>query len=573
MQAETKNCQNCKKDFVIEPDDFGFYEKIKVSPPTFCPECRYIRRLLDRNEYNWYKRKCDATNEDIISIYRPDAPFPVYKQEYWKSDAFDATKYGRDFDFGRPFFVQYDEMRREIPHLALVNSNSVNSEYTNQSEDNRDSYMLVTSGYCDKCLYGSWCAKSFFCSDCYMAGDSEFCYECMNIHKCSNCAWLYDSSDCVNVYFSRDCRDCSECFGCVGLRSKKHHWFNENVGKEEYQKRIKSFMWDRKSINQTLKDFFKFQIGFPRKYYHGFLAKNSSGDYMQNTERARYVFNCRDNKDTAYTQDAWYGVEDCLDCTELDAGESSYEVQGISKPTRTIVARSCLATIMDSCYCDMCFGVRNCFGCFGLKYNEYCIFNKQYTKENYLKLKEKIIEHMKKTGEWGEYFPGELSPFAYNESMAQDYFPLTKEEALAKGYKWYDKPEPDYKPTITTDKLPQTIKETSDEILNQIIQCKTQDDLESVKVNPLCTTAFRITSLELQLYRKLGISLPEYCFPCRRTARFKMRNPRKLWHRQCMCENNNHNHTGKCPNEFETSYPPDRPDIVYCESCYQKEVY
>jgi RNA polymerase subunit RPABC4/transcription elongation factor Spt4 len=37
---ETKNCQNCKKDFNIEPDDFSFYEKMKVPVPTWCPECR-----------------------------------------------------------------------------------------------------------------------------------------------------------------------------------------------------------------------------------------------------------------------------------------------------------------------------------------------------------------------------------------------------------------------------------------------------------------------------------------------------------------------------------------------------
>jgi len=43
---ETKNCQNCKKDFTIEQDDFSFYEKIKVPPPTFCPECRYKRRII-----------------------------------------------------------------------------------------------------------------------------------------------------------------------------------------------------------------------------------------------------------------------------------------------------------------------------------------------------------------------------------------------------------------------------------------------------------------------------------------------------------------------------------------------
>ncbi len=106
MNAETRECQNCKTQFTIEPDDFTFYEKIKVPPPSWCPECRYIRRLLDRNEWTMYKRKCDATGKVIISIYRPDAPFPVYDQEYWKSDAWDPLSYGREFDFSRPFFEQ-----------------------------------------------------------------------------------------------------------------------------------------------------------------------------------------------------------------------------------------------------------------------------------------------------------------------------------------------------------------------------------------------------------------------------------------------------------------------------------
>lgn len=34
-KSETKICQNCKKDFTIDPEDFKFYEKIKVPSPTF----------------------------------------------------------------------------------------------------------------------------------------------------------------------------------------------------------------------------------------------------------------------------------------------------------------------------------------------------------------------------------------------------------------------------------------------------------------------------------------------------------------------------------------------------------
>lgn len=560
-----KSCKNCQKEFEVTEEDRGFYRKIDVPPPTLCPECRYIRRLLDRNEYNFYKRKCDATGENIITIYRPEVPFPVYKQDYWKSDAWDATSYGRDFDFNCPFFDQYEDLRRVVPHLALVNANSVNSEYTNQSEDNKDCYMLVTSSRSEKCVYGSWNHNNcFLCSDCYMIEQCEFCYESINLTKCSGCAWAYNCADCVNVYFSSNCRGCTDCFGCVDLRSKQYYWFNEKLDKTEYERRFKEFPWTREAIRSTQQKLLGVQAGIPVKCYHGTQAQSSSGDYLENTKNALLVFNCRDHKDTAYMQDAWDSNFDCRDCTEIIKGELSCEIQGCDSPHRSIVARSCFNAVVDSCYCDMCFGANNCFGCFGLRQKQYCILNKQYSKEGYLELKKKIVEHMKRSGEWGEYFPGHVSPFAYNESMAQDYFPLTKEEALRKGYSWYDRPVTNYEIAATFETLPKTISETGEDVLGQTIRCKTQESESEKSAQPLCTTAFRLIPTELALYRKLGIPVPEYCFPCRRAKRFTLRNPRRLWHRKCMKPG--------CPNEFETSYAPNKPEIVYCEQCYNSEV-
>lgn len=72
---------------------------------------------------------------------------------------------------------------------------------------------------------------------------------------------------------------------------------------------------------------------------------------------------------------------------------------------------------------------KNCFGCIGLNQKEYCIFNKQYTKEAYEKLVAQLITIMIKHKERGEFFPITLSPLAYNESPAQTYYPLTKDQA------------------------------------------------------------------------------------------------------------------------------------------------
>src|SRR6185295_1207928 len=153
---------------------------------------------------------------------------------------------------------------------------------------------------------------------------------------------------------------------------------------------------------------------------------------------------------------------------------------------------------------------------------------------------------------------------------------------LRRGYSWYDRPESRHEITMTSNEIPQEMRETTDEILNQTVQCKTQESEEEKKKNPMCAKAFRLIPLELALYRKLGIPIPDRCSACRRKARFALRNPRQLWKRKCNCNpsvgagyvNSAEHFHGEvaCPNDFETSYAPGRPEIVYCEACYNSEV-
>lgn len=78
--AETKTCQNCKKDFTIEPDDFAFYEKMKVPPPTWCPECRMQRRLAWRNEWKLFRKK-DIHGKEIFSTFHEDSPVKILETD------------------------------------------------------------------------------------------------------------------------------------------------------------------------------------------------------------------------------------------------------------------------------------------------------------------------------------------------------------------------------------------------------------------------------------------------------------------------------------------------------------
>jgi hypothetical protein len=169
---------------------------------------------------------------------------------------------------------------------------------------------------------------------------------------------------------------------------------------------------------------------------------------------------------------------------------------------------------------------------------------------------------------YGEFFPNEFCHNGYKETVALDTEPVTKERALALGYPWKEKEKKDYKNALHINDLPDSIDDVSDQILSQIIACP-NDGKEEYQ----CTTDFKITQNELQFYRQKHLPLPRYCPNCRHYQRLAYRNAINLWHRNCMCEKGNHFHSGmKCPNEFETTYAPDRPETVYCEKCYQQEV-
>ena len=121
---ETRVCKNCKNQFDITHVDQDFLhrltptiagEQFSLPFPTLCPTCRKTRRFAWRNEKNIYKRKCDATGKDIISLFSPDAPCPVYESDYWYSDRWDAKQYGREYDFSRSFFEQWYELRKIVP--------------------------------------------------------------------------------------------------------------------------------------------------------------------------------------------------------------------------------------------------------------------------------------------------------------------------------------------------------------------------------------------------------------------------------------------------------------------------
>lgn len=582
MEEQIKECQNCKKDFTIESEDFNFYEKIKVPAPTFCFDCRAQRRMMFRNERVMYKRENNAPDkkgEQIISIHNPEAPVTVYDDRTWWSDKWDPLSYGAEYDFFRPFFEQFKELYRKIPLIGLSVTNNLNCNFCNVSEGDKGCYMLSGSEHNEDTIYGNRVVENKLSGDLYIAFQNELCYELINCTKCYKTLYSINSQECADSYFLYNCKNCTDCIGCTNLRSQSHCIFNIKYSKEEYDVLKEKYLLNTKSGVESFKKLFEdfYSKQFVR-YANNFKSEGSIGDNLVGVSRSKNVFDFQEAQDI---KNCFWGTR-MKDCYDAGPGvgmgaELMCEVVDAGLGGTNLYFSSVIYGSFNIRYSINCHTSHNLFGCYGLRSKNYCILNRQYSKEEYEVLVPKIIEQMNampyidsqgRFFKYGEFFPYDISPFAYNETIAQEYFPLTEEKVKEKGFIWYNRGERNYKITISVGSIPEKIEDVDDSFTNEVIECKGGGDFMRQ-----CTQAFRLTLQELQLYRRLNVPIPDYCYNCRHYNRLQKRNPMKLWHRSCMCEKNNHEHNGKCSNEFETSYAPERPEIIYCEKCYQQEVY
>lgn len=530
-------------------DALTFYQTIGCPPLNLPFEESHRRRLCFRNERKLYTRKCDGTGKQIISVYSPDKPFTVYESEYWHGDAWDPMAFGRDYDPSRSFFDQYAELQLAVPRMALLNAQGVNSDYCNMTIGNKNSYMIFGGDFNEDCMYGTLCMHNVSCVDLNYSNNNSYCYELGDSINCYGCQFTFDSKNCSNCYYVSDCIGCTECILCTNLSQKSYCIENVQYTPEEYFEKKKQLLNGTHSQAQTLfEKFNELRANRIVKYSHMINCQNCSGDYLKNSKNCEVCFDTSDSEDLTNVIFA-SKAKDSNDCTLLgDGTELCFNSLGVLGSYNC----KCSFFIIESQdveYSKFIFSSKNIFGCMGLRHKEFCILNKQYTKDEYEKVRAQIVEDMKARGEWGSYFPPSLSDFEYNETAANDYFPLTQEQALAAGYRWKDDEQKNPQPATYT--IPDSIVDVADTVTKEILQCES------------CLKNYRIVAQELAFYKQWSIALPRICNNCRHTRRMNMRNPRCLWSRECQ----------KCSTPLETSYAPERSEVIYCENCYQQTVY
>jgi len=496
--------------------------------------------------------------------------------------------YGRNYDFSRPFFEQFNELMHEAPMLGLSVdlTTAVESPYVNSVGYARQCYLLFMANHCQNCFYGYIVTQSTDCSDSSFINSCERSYDLFHGFKNYQLIHAQFTVSSNNSSFLWQCTNCQNCFLSVNLRNKNHYILNVPYTAGEYARKVKEYDLGSYRIYMQLKEQLKsHRLKFPVKTFWHEFSQNVSGLFVFQSRNCKNCFEVIGAEDCRYISFMLNPtVKDCYDYTSWgENAELVYEAREVGENVRNILfGEEEGLGLYDAHYTKLCTGASDLFGCVSVRKRSYCILNKQYSKEEYNAIVPKIIQHMHdqpyidKRGrvyKYGEFFPIELSPFGYNETIAQTDYPLTKEEAVAEGYGWKEEEPSRHAITLRAENLPDNIRDISDDILKEVIGCAA------------CGKAYRLTPQELAFYQKMIVPVPRHCFYCR--LQEKMRDqphPARLWKRKCQCagqasENEvyknaaDHFHNiNHCPNEFETSYAPERPEIVYCEQCYQAEI-
>lgn len=417
-----KKCRKCGADFSVSDGLKSFLDKRSIPYPSICFECRMTRRESFRNERHFYPHKCHLCKKPIVTIYPPGSPYKILCYDCFWGDKWDPCEGGRDYDFKRPFFEQFSDLIKDSYLLYLFNSRLVNSEFVNQETDDKNCYYNAGGHYNEDCYYNTYAIWSKDTVDGYWNIRCELCYECNQCERCFNCDFCQDCEACIDCDFCRECISCQNCFGCIGLRHKQYCVLNEEYSKDRYERFLKNYknlyVADEAKQNEIQAHYEK----YPQPFAHHKKTENCTGDYL---------INCKNTHNAFIGENTWdcenfflgLDIKNSYDLTSFAWGELLYEV---ASSIELYDCQFCTSTInvKFSQYCFVCQNSDHLFGCAGVRNKKYCIFNKQYSEGEYKKLVPRIIEHMKQTREYGEFFPSEISPFLYTDTVANDYYPL-----------------------------------------------------------------------------------------------------------------------------------------------------
>jgi hypothetical protein len=550
MPTIERVCKITGKKFFVSELEQELRKKFNVALPDIHPHERMRRLFVNRNMYSLTFDVCDLCGKKMLSMWGENPVFPVYCSPCWNSDNWKPAE--RDLDLEKPFFDQLKKLVDVSPHpAASVIEPIVNSEFCNSATNVKNCYMSFNIFDSEECHYCVSINKLKECIDVSMTDQGECLYASTSCDNSYQVFWSEFAQSCSDSYFLYDCVSCSNCALSSGLRHKQYVFMNEQLTKEEYEKKITelktgSYM----KLQEYLKKFQEMKKTYPKKYLIGQQNDHVTGNVIfqsKNLEDAYYV---SEAEDSVNVFNATIDVKDALDMVAFGHGaEKIFSCTSVGADSSDLMfCVLCYKGCTNLRYCLNLRTSQNSFGSCYARGLEFTILNKKYSPEEYQKTVEALKLKMEERGEWGIMLSNELLTHPYNESLANIMMPLSKEEALKLGYRWAEVKIPHVDPALVFQ-YKDTIGEVSwDDLKDKVLMCE-----ESGR-------PFRVIKQEFDFYKKYSLPLPRLHPEVRMFHRY----PKELYF------NLHDSKCRKCGAAFQTSMPDD--DIVYCEKCYLENI-
>lgn len=582
---ERRTCLRTGEEFAVYQSDIDLLdrisptiggEKISFPLPTLSPESRLRRMMMFRNERTLYKRKCDKTWNTIISLYPQQYEGKIYSPNERWSDNRDPLAFGKDYTPWK-FYEDLKDLFTQVPFLNMFAFNNENSDYTNGSEGNKNCYMIFASDHNEDCYYSYSILKCKSVVDCYGCKWCENSYQAIDSIDSMKVIYSQNIENSFNVIFSYNIQNCKNTFLCTDLKDKEYYFMNQYVWKErrenEIEPMIQNIFKNREEsvYAKKLEDMKKSSIV---KNMNIINTENGIWDLISNSKNIRYSFEAHDTEDIN-------GVINTNNCKDImwwyvvvDWSQKVHEWVWCAANYATSTVRNSRTPVKNTHFSNFIMNSQNMFGVVSCRNKEYCILNKQYSKEDREKTAKQIAKELQDNGKRGEFFDPEFSPFPYNDTVAMEYYPVTADQLtilepekfisnaiLDLGWeqkikiKWRTQENeiniPENIQTIKKTELPSNIKQIEDDIISKAIICEVTE------------RPFRISMQELHFYRKNGLPIPTKHPDLRHKERLQKRPGRDLYIRRC----------NKCNQEMLSTYKQDSTSKVYCETCYNQEKY
>ncbi|MFA5272715.1 MAG: hypothetical protein WC353_00985 [Candidatus Peribacter sp.] len=558
-----KTCPVTGRTFTVSPAEMELRKKLGVEgEPLIHPIARW--QVLGAFWQHWalHKRKCDKTGKQIISVFSEDCPYPVWHKDEWIRHADPPSA---EPDLSKPLFPQIWEFFQRCPIAHNLGAGNENCEYTDDWWYSRNCY-LSHSGVEDEDLH--YCFRVLRVKDSQFAVfsfDSQRCLDITFSHFCSRTIFALHSRQCSDSAFLYDCRNCQHCMFCSNLRNKSYCFANQQLTKDAYEKRAVAWDFRSRAVYEQAKQELKKML--QKNAWHRALlidlSEDTTGNYLDECRKGINCFFTTTNvEDCINCFRGGVNSKDCLDCVNFYEDDLVYYSSSALDKCYDVRFGYGLIQCKYTEYCAQCFQCQHCFGCCGLVGKKYHIFNKPYEPAEYEQKKAEVVAAMKKTGEYGQFFPAHFAANPYEESLAGFHWPLTTEQGKKMGFRMREREEEREAEAVDSSQVPDRCDQADPPVPTD------GQAGESITKSPFWDAAakrpFQILKEDIAFAQDLKIPLPYTYYMRRLQENFRL-IPFDGELRTTIC--------GKCQKQAQTSWPKEYDGRILCESCYLKEVY